>query len=123
MTTKEKSKLLLQLLSEQGNCGKMVSESLRENGTIKKVRMDESSMELVVETKVQLNISYKRLFKLLSDKDMSQRDLAAQSGVSFATLTKMRKGEGSINTDAWDKICRTLDCNVSDILEIVPYGS
>ena len=55
MTTKEKSKLLLQLLSEQGNCGKMVSDSLCENGTIKKVRMDESSMELVVETKVQLN--------------------------------------------------------------------
>ena len=71
----------------------------------------------------ELNISYKRLFKLLIDRDMTQRDLAEQSGVSFSTLTKMRKAEGSINNDAWDKICCTLDCSISDILEIVPYGS
>ena len=66
---------------------------------------------------------YKRLFKLLIDKDMTQRELSDQSGVSYLTLTKMRKGEGTINTVVWDKICRTLNCDVSDILEIVPYGS
>lgn len=78
---------------------------------------------LIVETAVQLEISYKRLFKLLIDKDMTQRELSDQSGVSYLTLTKMRKGEGTINTVVWDKICRTLNCDVSDILEIVPYGS
>ena len=72
---------------------------------------------------MQLEISYKRLFKMLIDKDMTQRELSDQSGVSYLTLTKMRKGEGTINTVVWDKICRTLNCDVSDILEIVPYGS
>lgn len=85
--------------------------------------MDENRIEMVVETAVQLEISYKRLFKLLIDKDMTQRELSDQSGVSYLTLTKMRKGEGTINTVVWDKICRTLNCDVSDILEIVPYGS
>ena len=85
--------------------------------------MDENRIEMVVETAVQLEISYKRLFKLLIDKDMTQRELSDRSGVSYLTLTKMRKGEGTINTVVWDKICRTLNCDVSDILEIVPYGS
>lgn len=38
-------------------------------------------------------------------------------------VDKEDKGEGTINTVVWDKICRTLNCDVSDILEIVPYGS
>lgn len=101
----------------------MITDSLLANGTIHKIRMDENRIEMVVETAVQLEISYKRLFKLLIDKDMTQRELSDQSGVSYLTLTKMRKGEGTINTVVWDKICRTLNCDVSDILEIVPYGS
>ena len=101
----------------------MITDSLLANGTIHKIRMDENRIEMVVETAVQLEISYKRLFKLLIDKDMTQRELSDRSGVSYLTLTKMRKGEGTINTVVWDKICRTLNCDVSDILEIVPYGS
>ena len=123
LTTKEKAMLLLSLLHKQGNSGKMITDSLLANGTIHKIRMDENRIEMVVETAVQLEISYKRLFKLLIDKDMTQRELSDQSGVSYLTLTKMRKGEGTINTVVWDKICRTLNCDVSDILEIVPYGS
>lgn len=121
--SKEKAMLLLSLLHKQGNSGKMITDSLLANGTIHKIRMDENRIEMVVETAVQLEISYKRLFKLLIDKDMTQRELSDQSGVSYLTLTKMRKGEGTINTVVWDKICRTLNCDVSDILEIVPYGS
>lgn len=123
LTTKEKAMLLLSLLHKQGNSGKMITDSLLANGTIHKIRMDENRIEMVVETAVQLEISDKRLFKLLIDKDMTQRELSDQSGVSYLTLTKMRKGEGTINTVVWDKICRTLNCDVSDILEIVPYGS
>ena len=123
MTTDEKVKQVLSMLRKQGNTIQMATDSLLENGEIRKIRIGDGKIEMVVETKVELNISYKRLFKLLIDRDMTQRDLAEQSGVSFSTLTKMRKGEGSINNDAWDKICRTLDCSISDILEIVPYGS
>lgn len=101
----------------------MITDSLHANGTIHKIRMDDNRIEMVVETAVQLEISYKRLFKLLIDKDMTQRELSDQSGVSYLTLTKMRKGEGTINTVVWDKICHTLNCDASDILEIVPYGS
>lgn len=98
LTTKEKAMLLLSLLHKQGNSGKMITDSLLANGTIHKIRMDENRIEMVVETAVQLEISYKRLFKLLIDKDMTQRELSDQSGVSYLTLTKMRKGEGTINT-------------------------
>lgn len=123
MTTDEKVKQVLSMLRKQGNTIQMAADSLLENGEIRKIKIGDGKIEMVVETRVELNISYKRLFKLLIDRDMTQRDLAEQSGVSFSTLTKMRKGEGSINNDAWDKICRTLDCSISDILEIVPYGS
>ena len=123
MTTDEKIRQVLSMLRKQGNTIQMAADSLLENGKIRKIKIGNGKLEMVVETRVELNISYKRLFKLLIDRDMTQRNLAEQSGVSFSTLTKMRKGEGSINNDAWDKICRTLDCSISDILEIVPYGS
>ena len=123
MTTDEKIRQVLSMLRKQGNTIQMAADSLLENGEIRKIKIGNGKLEMVVETRVELNISYKRLFKLLIDRDMTQRDLAEKSGVSFSTLTKMRKGEGSINNDAWDKICRTLDCSISDILEIVPYGS
>ena len=120
MTTDEKVKQVLSMLRKQGNTIQMATDSLLENGEIRKIRIGDGKIEMVVETKVELNISYKRLFKLLIDRDMTQKDLAEQSGVSFSTLTKMRKGEGSINNDAWDKICRSLNCGIQDILEIVP---
>lgn len=63
-------------------------------------------------------ISYKKLWKLLIDKDMKKKDLQMLAGVSSASITKLGKNE-NVNTDVLVKICRALDCDVSDIMEIV----
>ena len=64
-------------------------------------------------------VSYKKLWKLLIDKDIKKKDLSAQSGVSPATITKMGKG-GHVTTEVLLKICTALNCGVDDIMEIVP---
>ncbi len=63
-------------------------------------------------------VSYKKLWKLLIDRDMSKKDLAEKAGLSTFTLTKMNKGD-SVKSDTLVKICRALDCTFDDIMEIV----
>ena len=63
--------------------------------------------------------SYKRLFKLLIDRDMKKKDLAKLADVSSYTITKMSKGE-NVTTDTLGKICKVLECNVEDIMEFIP---
>ncbi len=65
-----------------------------------------------------MGASYKKLWKLLIDRDMKKRDLCEKAGVSATSLAKLGKGE-NVNTDILVKICRALDCDVSDIMEIV----
>ena len=60
--------------------------------------------------------SYKKLFKLLIDRDMKKKELAELSGVSVATITKMGKG-GHVTTEVLLKICSALDCKIEDIVE------
>lgn len=64
-------------------------------------------------------VSYKKLWKLLIDKDIKKKDLSAKAGVSPATITKMGKG-GHVTTEVLVKICTALDCQMGDIVEIVP---
>jgi DNA-binding Xre family transcriptional regulator len=64
-------------------------------------------------------ISYKKLWKLLIDKDIKKKDLCSLAGISPATVTKMGKG-GHITTEVLLKICTALECGVGDIIEIVP---
>ena len=64
-------------------------------------------------------ISYKKLWKLLIDKDMMKKDLQQLSGVSSASITKLGKNE-NVNTDILQKICTSLECDISDIMEMVP---
>ena len=63
-------------------------------------------------------ISYKKLWKLLIDKDMKKKDLQRAAGVSSASITKLGKNE-NVNTEIIEKICVALQCDVSDIMEIV----
>ena len=63
--------------------------------------------------------SYKKLFKLLIDRDMKKKELAEKAGISIATITKMGKDGASVNTDVLVKICKALDCQLEDIVEIV----
>lgn len=62
-------------------------------------------------------ISYKRLWKLLIDKDMLKKDLQREAGISSASITKLGKNE-NVNTEILEKICLALDCDISNIMEI-----
>ena len=64
--------------------------------------------------------SYKKLFKMLIDREMKSKDLAAKAGVSPATLAKMKKDGATISSDVLVKICTALECTMDDIVEIVP---
>lgn len=62
-------------------------------------------------------LSYKKLWKLLIDRDMKKKDLQIAAGISSASITKLGKNE-NINTDILQKICIALDCDICDIVEI-----
>ena len=56
-------------------------------------------------------VSYKKLWKLLIDKDMRKQDLRAAAKISSSSVAKLSKGE-NVNTDILVKICKALDCDV-----------
>ena len=64
--------------------------------------------------------SYKKLFKLLIDREMKKKELAKAAGVSVATITKMGKEGAVVSSEVLVKICTALGCTMDDIVEIVP---
>ena len=64
-------------------------------------------------------VSYKKLWKLLIDKDIKKKDLIEKAKISPATVTKMGKN-GHVTTEVLVKICTALDCQIDDIMEVVP---
>ena len=68
----------------------------------------------------EMAASYKKLFKMLIDREMRSKDLATKAGISQATLTKMKKDGATISSDVLVKICTALECTMDDIVEIVP---
>lgn len=64
-------------------------------------------------------ISYKKLWKLLIDKDMKKQDLMVATGISTSTVQKLNKGE-NINTGILVRICNALNCTAADIMDIIP---
>ena len=67
-----------------------------------------------------MSASYKRLFKMLIDREMKSKDLAAKAGISPATLAKMKKDGATVSSDVLVKICTALECTVDDIMDIIP---
>lgn len=63
-------------------------------------------------------ISYKKLWKLLIDKDMKKKDLQRVASISSASITKLGKNE-NVNTEILQKICKSLNCDISDIMEMI----
>ena len=63
--------------------------------------------------------SYKKLFKLLIDREMKKKDLMGMAGISWSTITKMGHDE-HVSTDILVKICSALKCDFDEIMEIVP---
>lgn len=65
-----------------------------------------------------MKASYKKLWKILIDKEMSKADLHKATGLSSSTMTKLRRSE-DVSMEALRKICIVLDCNIADIVEFI----
>ncbi|MEG2686893.1 MAG: helix-turn-helix domain-containing protein, partial [Christensenellaceae bacterium] len=64
-----------------------------------------------------MGLSYDKLWKLLIDKKMKKTDSKEISGISFNVLARMGKDE-VVSFESIEKICRALDCNIGDVMEI-----
>ncbi len=64
-------------------------------------------------------ISYKKLWKLLIDREMKKKDLISQAGISQSSVTKLGRNE-NINTEILVRICQALHCDIGDIMEVIP---
>ena len=69
--------------------------------------------------KSNMAMNYDKLWKLLIDKKMNRTDLHEQAHVSTNAIATMGKG-GDVSTKVLDKICKTLDCQIHDIVDYVP---
>ena len=78
-------------------------------------------------------VSYKKLWKLLIEKDMKKTDLRIKAGISTGALAKLGKNENvnteiiaklgkneNVNTEIIAKICKVLECGVDDVMEFIP---
>ena len=68
---------------------------------------------------IHMNVSYKKLFKILIDKDMKRVEFAKAAGIGQNTLAKMGKGQ-YVSMEILVRICRYLECTFDDIVEILP---
>ena len=66
----------------------------------------------------EISFSYNKLWKLLIDRGWKKQDLRKKSGVSSSSIAKLGK-DGNVTTEVFLKICKALDCDISDIMEIV----
>ena len=62
-------------------------------------------------------VSYKKLWKLLIDMDMTKTQMRKESGITTGALAKLGKNE-NVNTEVLVKICNALHCDISDIMEL-----
>lgn len=65
-----------------------------------------------------MSVSYKKLWKILIDRDMRKEDLRIAAGLTTTTIAKLGKNE-TVHLDIILKICKVLDCDINDIMEIV----
>ena len=63
-------------------------------------------------------VCYKKLWKLLIDKNMNKTELRMASGITTTALAKLGRDE-NVNTEVLVKICKVLDCKIEDIMEII----
>lgn len=66
-----------------------------------------------------MEVSYKKLWKILIDKDMKKKDLQAAAGISWASVTKLSKGE-TVSMEVLMKVCKALECNIGDVMDFIP---
>lgn len=66
-----------------------------------------------------MGISYKKLFKLMIDKDIKKKDLREMASIGNSTMTKLANNE-NVTMEVMAKICNALNCKMDDIVEIIP---
>lgn len=64
-----------------------------------------------------MSLNYNKLWKLLIDRNLKKNDLHLITGLSQSTIAKLSKGE-NVNTDVLERICKALNCEIGDIVEI-----
>jgi len=65
-----------------------------------------------------MSVSYKKLWKLLIDKDLKKKDLTRLTGISTYTVNKLTRGD-NVTTDVLVRICKAMECNIGDIMDVV----
>lgn len=65
-----------------------------------------------------MGISYKKLWKLIIDRDMTNVSVRKAAGISPATFTKLKKNE-AVSLEVIIKLCCVLECDIGDIMEVV----
>ena len=63
-----------------------------------------------------MEVSYKKLWKLLIDRDLKKKDLEQMANISHYTMNRLTHGE-NVTTDIVGRICRTLKVTMDDIME------
>lgn len=64
-------------------------------------------------------ISYKKLWKLMIDRDIKRKDLVESAGISQFAMQKLLNGK-NVTVEILEKICKALNCTMDDLLEILP---
>lgn len=62
--------------------------------------------------------TYKKLFKLLIDRKLKKKDLCELANISTTSVTKLVNDQ-NVNTEILEKICDALNCDISDIVEVI----
>lgn len=65
-----------------------------------------------------MKVSYKKLWKMLIDRDLKKKDLMNMADISNYTLARLNKGE-NISTETVAKICKALSCGFDDIMDVM----
>lgn len=68
--------------------------------------------------RIHMSVSYKKLWKLLIDKDLKKKDLEEQAEISHYVMHKLNHGE-NVTVEVLGKICRALNCSLDDIVEFI----
>lgn len=64
-------------------------------------------------------VSYKKLWKIMIDKDINKTELCQRTGISSGTMAKLSKDE-LVTLKILEKICNELECDIGDIVEKIP---
>lgn len=66
-----------------------------------------------------MSISYKKLFKLMIDRDLKKKDLREMASIGNSTMTKLANNE-NVTMEVMAKICTALNCTIDEIVDIIP---